>query len=437
MRLPDTARVGILALCVGIVAYGGIYLWVNTRTLSPVDIPVTLGPGYIRTGDFKINVEANFSVQIRIPHPGLPGCGEGSGLRTRRLSAIGGHAISTPDAGRVEEDGATIGTYLGSFDSKPGNYNLDVEVLSATQYLNSCKPRLEIEASYGDFEGWESTEDSAFWFGVFCELLGMALLLVSVTARVRERTFQETRLRISDADTLTGPRPPLESRPSHSIRLLLILGIVGVAEGLIALAAELQMMSFLSITVGLAFLVAYLLGKLRESPRALPLAASLPEQKPAWGITGLRYRRFPAKHAWAMNPVMNLSKIALVCSLTWFTCFAPMWIGYATGQGWRWQGLLVSLPRKGVPTVVIVPDLVAPLVSIDAKRHVFLNHRPTTWEELPGGMEKALRLLPVREVYFDGDPDILFMDAARAIDVIEGAGAKAILLTPGSKAENK
>ncbi|MFI5098537.1 MAG: ExbD/TolR family protein [Candidatus Acidiferrales bacterium] len=437
MRLPSTARVGILALCLGIVTYGSVYLWVNTRSLSPVDIPVTLGPGHIQTGNFRIDVEANYSIQIRILHPGLPGCDEGSGLRTRRLTVIGGQRISTPGAGIAREDGVEIGTYLGSFDGRPGNYNLDIEVLSAPQYLNSCGPRLEIEASYSDFDRWNSREETAFTFGVFCELLGSVLLLVSAGVRKREKEFEESRLRFSSAVASSSSSPPLERRPSHSIRLLLILGIVGVAEGLIAIAAELQTMSFLSITVGLAFLVAYRSGKLRESPRALPLAASLPEQKPAWGITGLRYRRFPARRGWAMNPVMNIPTIALVCSLTWFTCFAPMWIGYATGQGWRWQGLLVSLPRKGVPAVAIAPGLTAPLVSIDAKRHVFLNYKETTWEKLPAGLERAFRSQPVRVVYFEGDPDALFMEAARAIDIIEREGAKAILVTPGSKAENQ
>jgi hypothetical protein len=35
----------------------------------------------------------------------------------------------------------------------------------------------------------------------------------------------------------------------------------------------------------------------------------------------------------------------------------------------------------------------------------------------------------------DGDNDILFMDAAQALDTIQGLGARAILVTPGSKAE--
>ena len=33
----------------------------------------------------------------------------------------------------------------------------------------------------------------------------------------------------------------------------------------------------------------------------------------------------------------------------------------------------------------------------------------------------------------DGDRDIPFMDAARAIDIIEGLGATAILITPAAK----
>ncbi len=137
-----------------------------------------------------------------------------------------------------------------------------------------------------------------------------------------------------------------------------------------------------------------------------------------------------------MNPVMNLPTIALVCTLTWFIWLVPTWLVSATGQRSS-QGLLVSLPWKGVPAVATASGLTAPLVRIDAKRHLYMNYKQTTWEELPEGLEQALLGLPVRVVYFEGDSDIPFMDAARAIDVIQGLGAKAILMTPLSKAENR
>jgi len=133
-----------------------------------------------------------------------------------------------------------------------------------------------------------------------------------------------------------------------------------------------------------------------------------------------------------VNPVVNLPTIALVCSLTWLTWLAPLWILHAWSQRVS-QGLLVSLPRKDMPAVTIATGLAAPLVKIDAKRNVYLNYKQTTWVELPGGLAQALRGLPVRVVYFDGDNDVLFKDAARAIEIIQGLDAKAILLTPASK----
>ena len=71
--------------------------------------------------------------------------------------------------------------------------------------------------------------------------------------------------------------------------------------------------------------------------------------------------------------------------------------------------------------------LTAPLVGIDSLRRVYLNYRQTTWEELRRDLEGALRGLPAQVVYLDGDNDILFMDAAQALDTIQGLGARAIL----------
>jgi len=92
------------------------------------------------------------------------------------------------------------------------------------------------------------------------------------------------------------------------------------------LNAKLQLFSFLSIARGLAFLFAHRFAMLREGPRPLLIAPSLSEQKPTWGITGLRYRRFPVRRGWAVNPLMNLPTIALVGSLTWLTWLVPIWV---------------------------------------------------------------------------------------------------------------
>jgi biopolymer transport protein ExbD len=575
MRLPGTARVGIFALCLGIVVFASVHYWVNTRTLVPLDIPVTLAPGHIRTGDFKINVEAYLSVQIRFPY-GSAGCGDHEALRTRRLTPIGGQAVSVPGwAGATTAD-VTEGTYLGTFLSKPGHYNLDIEVLSATQYLDTCRPRLDIVASYYDFNKWDSIQVFSFWLSAFCEVLGVSMLFVFATTHFRKNSLEEVRLRIFNTDAPIVPVPAADLKPERSFPLLLIFGIFGVVAGVVLFAATkrwydsldfvvvdkpvslgqghiktgnfqvrikgqydisieselpylsynclqyqvlktrwvvrqdgrviahlespgyeweepgapitgtnlfgfdadpgtynldveqlsdgrcldtgnprirvflsggdraeyddlnawLELVALLSFALGLTFLFAYRFARLRRQPQVSPLSPSWPVHKPAWGITGLRFRQFPAQSAWSMNPVKNLPTIALACSLTWFVWLVPMWIVYAAGQtriGGR--GLLVSIPRKGVPIPASSEGLTAPLVRIDSNRRVYLNYKETAREDLPKKLEQELRSLPTPVVYFDADSDILFMDAAWALDIIQGLGAKAILITPGSKAE--
>lgn len=448
MQLHGTARVGILALCVGLVVFVSVYYWVNTRTLVPLDIPVTLAAGHIRTGDFKINVEAYLSVQVRFPNCGADS-NEHARLRTRRLASVGGQAVSVP--GPINGE-ITEGPYLGTFLTKPGRYNLDIEVLSETRYLDFCSPRLQIEASYYDFKQWDGVQDSSLWFSAFCELLGLSMLFVFATTHFREDSLEEVRLRIFNTDPPIGPVPPANLKSGRAFPWLLILGTLGVTAGIVLFAtarhwydagyfffvddltAKLQTVSLFSAGAGLASLVAYRLAWLRRQPRGFSLSPSLPEHKPVWGITGLRNRRISARDGWAVNPVKNLPTIALVSSLTWFVWLVPMWILYAGGQ-YISRGLFVSIPRKGVPLIANPGGLTAPLVSIDSMRRVYLDYKQTTWEELPRDLEGALRGLPVQVVYLDADSDTLFMDVAKALDIIQGLRAKAILMTPGSKAE--
>jgi biopolymer transport protein ExbD len=445
MRLHGTARVGILALCVGIVVFVSVYYWVNTRILFPLDLPVTLGPGHIRTANFKVNVEAYLSVQIVFPY-GSAGCGEHGGLRTRRLTSVGGQAVSAPTNGEITE-----GSYLGTFLSKPGRYNLDIEVLSETRYLDFCAPRLQIEASYYDFNEWDNVQSFSIWFTAFCELLGLSMLFVFMTTHFRAESLEDVRLRIFDTDAPIDLVPAAHIKPGRALPWLLILGIIGVATGVVLFAIErnwrnadefgsvddlgamLPIVSLFAAGAGLASLVACGIDGLKPQTGGTPLSPSLPGHKLAWGITGLPLRRFPARSGWAMNPVKNLPTIAVCCSLTCFVSVMPVWI-FSAGR-YASRGLLVSIPRKGVPASANAGGLTAPLVRIDSMRRVYLDYKQTTWEELPRDLEGALRGLPVQVVYLDADSDTLFMDVAKALDIIQGLRAKAILMTPGSKAE--
>jgi len=110
----------------------------------------------------------------------------------------------------------------------------------------------------------------------------------------------------------------------------------------------------------------------------------------------------------------------------------PTWLLYANGQHTS-HGLLVSLLRKDVPSASDTSGLTAPLVKIDANGTIYLNYKQTTWRDLPVALNQALGSLSQRVVYFDADPNVPFTDAAHTIDMIEGANARIILITPKSR----
>ena len=64
-RLPSF-QFGLFLIIAPLAAYASLHQWVATRTFVPVDIPVSLKPGHIRTGPFRVNLVDSFSVSLNI-----------------------------------------------------------------------------------------------------------------------------------------------------------------------------------------------------------------------------------------------------------------------------------------------------------------------------------------------------------------------------------
>jgi hypothetical protein len=179
MRIPMTARVGIEAILAAIVLISAAWYWVNTRTYVALDDPVSFSRGYIKTEDFKINLKALYSILV-VTNGSSDNCPEYSVLHTRRLSSVGGQAV-----GGLSEyvappgQNITIGPFLGVFDSKPGQYRLDFEVLSDARCLNALHPRLLIEANPWDY--WDISEryGIALMISLFSGAIGVVLVILS------------------------------------------------------------------------------------------------------------------------------------------------------------------------------------------------------------------------------------------------------------------
>ena len=127
MRLPLTRRIGIAFILFGVALWTGTTHWLRPRSQIALDIPVSLSPGHIKTGEFLVNPDTLYFVDIetdlarRLPKRG---CEPVSVLETKWDLASEGKSVESGSS-PWEASGLTIGVFL----SENTRYALDVEVL--------------------------------------------------------------------------------------------------------------------------------------------------------------------------------------------------------------------------------------------------------------------------------------------------------------------
>jgi biopolymer transport protein ExbD len=136
---------GILFLLLATGLYVGPIHWAETRIFVPVDMPISLKPGHIRTGEFKINLNSNYEIGIRFDesnYKGFINCDV-----YRRIKAHwtifphnSTHGARPPIEGHFGDD------YPGSdVDLSPGTYDLDLQISPGADCLDRVSPRLFVE----------------------------------------------------------------------------------------------------------------------------------------------------------------------------------------------------------------------------------------------------------------------------------------------------
>lgn len=201
--IPRTKLVGFCFIGVGIALYGTWALWLITRTERPVNIPIPMTVGHIRTREFKLNMNAPYTIMVEvqkaIPFDTL-NCLLGTSMAPTSTdlqdcsnvpSVVKASRELTSDGQVVAEgfsddyrSGAwmndSISRELGHFQSQRGRrYVLDVDVLADGSSLAPGNPRLKVEVHPDIYEG------NIFWsFVLFLAtavlvLVGSILLIVS------------------------------------------------------------------------------------------------------------------------------------------------------------------------------------------------------------------------------------------------------------------
>jgi len=189
--LRRSALVGIGLLILGIALFASIRYWMATRTFTPVDMPVSLAPGQIRTGSFLINLEGRYQIRLDASDFNLidPKCASLTPFKVRWGLHDRGKVFSS------ERQGYLPG-FLGDFYSYKGTYDLDLEVLSDSSCLNSGHPRMKIYTSRSDYED-EATP--ALWLSALPMAVGTSLLGLFVLAHYRNRLSTATDITYSES----------------------------------------------------------------------------------------------------------------------------------------------------------------------------------------------------------------------------------------------
>ena len=196
MRIFSATRVGLGLLVVAGVVFCGGKRWVETRTLRAVNIPISLARGTVSTGPFVINAHGFYSINIVRAEPGNLAC-NGVALTTRRITSLDGLPVyRQPEEQSAAPRNVTIGSFLGTFEGKPGRYDLVIEILSDTGCLGSLRPRLYITASDDDFYRWNQHYESLCSISFLASLLGVVLIVSGAYGAVQRRSDADSNFSI-------------------------------------------------------------------------------------------------------------------------------------------------------------------------------------------------------------------------------------------------
>ena len=156
--MQSSRKLGVSLILAGIGCFLGHAWWITTRTRIPLDVPISLSRGHIRTDDFQINLASGYDVEIEVQKiaalPNLEclmwGCYDTPAALSARWTLLSTRGAAGSGSTDQTNGGSgligAVGRKIGYFRSNAETYRLDLDVLSDTALLNVGNPRLKVEA---------------------------------------------------------------------------------------------------------------------------------------------------------------------------------------------------------------------------------------------------------------------------------------------------
>ena len=182
--------------------------WAKTRITRPVDMPVPMSTGHIRTSQFPINLEAVYLIEIsadknRIPAETLhcllgykfldsdcantPSVVQASWVLSSNGQVVARGSTDGPGGGAVTND--AIARAIRFFDGEKGCcYDLDVDILGDGSKLAAGNPRLRVEA-FPYPAGKMAWGPAVLLITIILEVTGLVLLTIASIARWRPHSL--------------------------------------------------------------------------------------------------------------------------------------------------------------------------------------------------------------------------------------------------------
>jgi biopolymer transport protein ExbD len=200
--------IGLTMTILGMMSFVIAERWIDTRIFVPVDIPVSLAAGHIRTGPFKINLKDEYQVRIKTGWESYfdPNCPTNMQLPKADWFLYKDGQLVKKRTGSEPFD------YLGSFEGENGTYELDLEIQSGSACLDPGHPRLLVYTNKVDYEDDASP---MLWAAGLSITFGASLVLLGVIAGSTESHLLSNRISNSESVGLNfqwAQRLPLRSQ---------------------------------------------------------------------------------------------------------------------------------------------------------------------------------------------------------------------------------
>ncbi len=362
-------------IAASLVWLGACYAWREMQIWVPLEnAPIPLRQGQVQTPEFEINLESFYRIGICPYEPWQHSEYATEPSREWRWSVLGG--------GQTVAQGSRIpvGGYLGTFRSGKGRYVLRVSPGESPAGPTSVSV-VECGARWN-----EADQRIANAFRLFAAILLANLfgaVFVAITRKTERREAQAWAYSLTQPGS-RGPAPPVDSVIRHP----------GVSRP--SLKPDFAKPSW----VGLVFWLIW--GVTLMSFWMVHLAADfhfkgLPVRLLRPGVQG---QRMPN-----LDPVVVRVSCAEDCALPY-----PPYNWLHPDDETRNRRIAVWQKR------------VAPVV--------YLNSQRIAWEQLGPLLDRELsRRPPDWPVYVQGDVNLEWRNVVRAIDIVRGKGAQAVLLT--------